>query len=479
MTASATIAGVYTFAVGALLAAFLLARCALGVTSMMLHGVDWSAISSIDDEGGPTTPSRLKVTCTALAALVALMCARAGVLLVMRKSAWARDVLIARMMPVVDRPSKANAERVSLTERVAGRWLFSTPASSEWNPLDYNIVSHGPMYGAMLCYFAFIHWPAWLARAAVRRMCTGQWTRPTTDGDVLDAITGTSLIMLTTNNSVSGKQNTLCELAFRTPADFPLCLLDDTPLSSFEIVFDVPQRRIVRASLPGFSFCGESTNSKLLACLAQILQTHVHPKLHIEAERSAFEIALAECTALEPSSRFVRGLHEGLFFAASSPIRVDSALNSGTSINNLAHTIPFPLSHTLDSNLRVFPFYDFMWQAHAIVARLAKKHCIPSCIDRAALTANTVLHAVDHYSATLHFSPDQACFAIRAPTLGDYLRFDLWISFWTPASICWSWNPLENEFINRMRTPFYRELHQQLHAIDPELARHIVASCSF
>jgi hypothetical protein len=335
------------------------------------------------------------------------------------------------------------------------------------------------MYCAMLCYFAFIHWPAWLVRAAVRRMLSGQWTRPTTDGDVLDAITGTSLIMLTTNNSVSRKQSSLTQLTFRTPADFSVCLLDDTPLSGLEIVFDVPQRRIVWASLAGVSFCGESTNSKLLACLAHILSAYVHPKLHIEAERSAFEIALAECTTLEPSTRFVRGLHEGLFFASSSPIRVDNALNAGMSIHILGHSIPFPLAHKLDSNLRIFPFYDFMWQAHAIVARLSKKHGIPSCIDRAALTANTVLHAIDHYAATLHFSSDQACFAIHSPTLGDYLRFDLWISFWTPGTICWSWNPFEDEFINGMRTPFYRELHQQLHAIDPDLAGHIVASCSF
>jgi hypothetical protein len=55
----------------------------------------------------------------------------------------------------------------------------------------------------------------------------------------------------------------------------------------------------------------------------------------------------------------------------------------------------------------------------------------------------------------------------------------LWISFWSPGTICWSWNPLEDEFINRMRTPFHRDLYQQLYAIDPDLARHIVASCSF
>jgi hypothetical protein len=112
LSAAAIIAGVYTFAVGALLAASLLARCAFEVTSIALHNFDWSASS----EGEPA-PS--KATLTALAAVVALICARAGVLLVMRKSAWASDVLIARMMPVADRPSQANAEHVSLADRAA------------------------------------------------------------------------------------------------------------------------------------------------------------------------------------------------------------------------------------------------------------------------------------------------------------------------------------------------------------------------
>lgn len=506
--AAATIAGVYAMAVLSLLAAICtilpLAGSVLAVFSLALQYPVWSAIptaayisetcsyrgscgesqenTTICNISSILSPwSAINYNITVVAgvtaigvALAAVVCAYVCLLRMTRARAWSRAVAAASEMPEADRPSMANALGVDLKQRSARRWLFSTPAPADWESLlDHNIVAHFPVYAAKLCYLAFVHWPAWLARAVGRRVCTGRWTRPTTDGDLLDAITCTSLIMLTTNNAraVGGDVAMLTELTFRAPSDLPLRQHDGTSVSGLEIVFDVPRRRILRASLPGHRLCGD-VNSKLLSCLVLIVAGYTHAKLHIQAERSAFEIAHTKCTTLEPSSRFVMGLHNGLFFSTTSPGRMH-ALNGGVEISNICATIQIPLAHKLDKNLRVFPFYDFMWKAHGIVHGLVKKYDLP--VNAAALCGNAVLHAAEHHSSSMYFTAEQVSFAFHAPTLVDYLRFDIWATFWDPVMS----NFLEPELLSRMSSPFYRELYEQLCTIDPELAEHVVTSCSF
>jgi hypothetical protein len=107
--------------------------------------------------------------------------------------------------------------------------------------------------------------------------------------------------------------------------------------------------------------------------------------------------------------------------------------------------------------------------------KLVKKYSLP--VDPAALTANCVLHAADHHGVVTFFSSEQFAMATRAPTLVDYLRCDVWITFWSGDDACW--NPFEVEFLSRLRKPFYRELYRLLYAVDPGRAAHIVTSCSF
>jgi hypothetical protein len=280
----------------------------------------------------------------------------------------------ARRMPALERPSTRNAECVGRCARAKRRWLFSTPAPDVWETIDHKVVAHGPVYVLKLWYLAFCHWPAWLARATLRRLRSGRWIKVPSDGDVLDAVTGGSLIMLTSNNATSDVPGSLTRLTFRAPANLSLHLLDGQNVAGLTIVFDVPERRILHASLPGHWLRDETltpdsseANGKILACLALITQMYTHPKLHVASERSAFEIAHAECTALEPSSRFVFSLHEGLLFSTQSPL-YPGVMNSGTRTADMMHQLPIPIPHKLDGNLRVFPAYEFMWQAHVIVA---------------------------------------------------------------------------------------------------------------
>jgi hypothetical protein len=203
---------------------------------------------------------------------------------------------------------------------------------------------------------------------------------------------------------------------------------------------------------------------------------YAHPKIHLSAEQSVHEIAANGIAQLEPSSRFTSALHEGLFFSKRSSLATE---RNPLSINCIPGCVRLALStampHGLHPALRVLPYYDFIWQAHGIVAREVRKHKLG--VNPAHLTNNMVIHSIDHFSATQVFHADAIPLG-ESGTLLEYLRCSIWLHFWTPVET--AWNPVENEYLARMpQGGFYHDVYNALKEVDPELTAHILTSTSF
>lgn len=132
---------------------------------------------------------------------------------------------------------------------------------------------------------------------------------------------------------------------------------------------------------------------------------------------------------------------------------------------NGAAPIPFHDAATLGQLARHSPYVRFMLAARGAYGRLVKKHEVG--VNTEAFFICSALHSVDH--AVYGALQDRVDF----PGVGNNLVYR-W--FHLPVSVDWFMNNKLSE--NQNETPFYAELYDALHAIDPDYAELIDVSIS-
>jgi hypothetical protein len=392
---------------------------------------------------------------------------------VVRGLAWAEALSMASQPnhpepePEPEKPTRGRSPRRSFSHLPS----CIKPTESSWAHVHQKLVHH-PAFARALLWLVFIRWPVIIVAALARRASGGSWAAPVTAEDVFKQITGTSLVMLIT--LCSDDPNTL---VFTVPTTLV------TVHSAFSqgsgglrVVLDLKNRRAVGATLRSHDL---SHDYRLVSAhLVHVITTWVHPQLHVSAEKSVRAIAAAGIEMLEPSTRFTFSLHEGLLCGPWSPVASDgSPLGCGFfGPDFFIASSEMPLKHTLHAKLRVLPYYDFMWRAHDIVSSAVRRHDLQ--INPVPLTNNLVLHSADHYGAPHVFSADATPMG-ETGSFVEHLWSSLWIDFWTPVET--AWNPVENEYLALMHDgpAIYTEIYDELVTVNPEIAEHILTSCSF
>jgi hypothetical protein len=112
----------------------------------------------------------------------------------------------------------------------------------------------------------------------------------------------------------------------------------------------------------------------------------------------------------------------------------------------------------------------FLMAARGVLSRLSRRHELP--VDGESLFICTVLHAVDHASCDAYTRGH----LLRNEQLPNRGLFNLIaLLYYRPAQHFWT-NLLRDK---RGKNPFYAELYDKLHEIDPELAAHVTLSISY
>ena len=96
------------------------------------------------------------------------------------------------------------------------------------------------------------------------------------------------------------------------------------------IIFLQNERPIISATYHGRNIDPKTCSNMLFTIVLSCVNNWTHFKSHLMSEISANEIINGKVTALEPSARFVHGLHSGLLNSAMSPAIEASPLFVGS-----------------------------------------------------------------------------------------------------------------------------------------------------
>ena len=255
-------------------------------------------------------------------------------------------------------------------------------------------------------------------------------------------------------------------------------------IEGLHIVFDIQTKSIKRTTGGN----GEPVqdrkkclmrNAQLVSMLNMHLSLCVHPASHAASKRSAKEIGEKKVIALEPSSRFVFGLHEGLFHGKFSPLADNyvGITSSPGCLNCVRYNIehhPVP-PHNLDSRkAKISPLYNWMLQGHDIFYKLVRKHKLN--VNPEGLFQTIVVHSTDHYSAYGVLKSMEGRFGFHGTSLlQDMFCTYTYFNFWMLPAL----NPFESELVCNQSHPFYQELYEKMSKVNPELARKMITTCSF
>ena len=118
---------------------------------------------------------------------------------------------------------------------------------------------------------------------------------------------------------------------FELPKDLPSEAYDrDLDFSDVSIIFLQNKRHIISATYHGRNIDPKTCSNMLFTIVMSCVNNWTHFKSHVMSEISANEIINGKVTALEPSARFVHGLHSGLLNSAMSPAIESSPLFVGS-----------------------------------------------------------------------------------------------------------------------------------------------------
>eukprot|EP00978_Attheya_sp_CCMP212_P015736 scaffold40757_cov46-Attheya_sp.AAC.1 len=279
----------------------------------------------------------------------------------------------------------------------------------------------------------------------------------------------------TSNNSGDDDKMWLFEIPKELPGDpFEGSIV----LSNISILILQKERHIVCATYEGKDIDPKSFSNMLFSIVVATLNNWSHFKSHLMAETSAQEIIDSGIEALEPSARFVHGLHSGLLNNPLSPGVISSPLY-GLSVTRecFEARVQVPMSHYLDMKKRSLPGFDFLFAARKSIAKHLKAHDLNVSIE--PLFQNIAVHSIDHYFmyqflAHHHFSLD------GSETFMSYIRSLIFVEYWMPSKV----NPLDDVRLCAVAQslgnhPFYLDVYSDLKGADPVLAEHVLASTSF
>ena len=390
------------------------------------------------------------------------------------------------------------AERVAADERDWGRAsrmrglvaTFAGPAPGYGWRGFVKVTTHTIPYVWAIAKVVVWHVPRALWHAAITK---GGWQPPPNLAWRL--VTETPLIIVAEHDVVRGL------LIVETPPvdAMPATWTNWRSVAGLRVVLSTTTHAIVEATQQGSSIVvprGMTTEHAVAAMLHAALVVWIHPKSHALAERSARDIVASNATELEPSSRYVASLHEGLLFNALSPAGSGwNPFHMLSNIDALLTSAMAPLAHRLqDSKRDVSRYYAFVAQAVPIVRSCLAKHNIKA--DAHALAHNMVVHAVDHY-----------CFykVMRGVSCMSLDVTGSWRSFWASLVFTHVWipfmhNPYEEPELLREHVlrgpgwswwggrnakgaeqvhPFYADLFAELNKVDEEFAGVVTLSTSW
>lgn len=344
-----------------------------------------------------------------------------------------------------------------------------------WDGLD-QVLTHMPVY--LLAFWRLLsrRYPNMLARSAWSRLSRGSWIPDDVrDQDVYDLVVSSPLILTAVHNV---QANTL---TVTVPEHLPAQFCNGASPRGLVLVLDTTTHSIVSAKQLGAPFApsltaqkrGVTRNAALLSLLHLCLTAWLHPRTHVQAERSSREIAAKRESALEPSSRFVPSLHDGLVFGSLSPLRAPDAcaLSSMGDIASLFASFEAgPLPHNLALSKRdVSEYFDFLLTAHEQVRFWLRYHELG--VSAEALFSNVVAHAVDHEEMFRVLNRVDWFSMDTSGTLRSYLASAMFTEMWIPHMH----NPLDEERLfafcrKRDAHPFYKSLYDALRVKNARLA---------
>eukprot|EP01135_Chromosphaera_perkinsii_P002603 Nk52_evm119s224 gene=Nk52_evmTU119s224 len=220
-----------------------------------------------------------------------------------------------------------------------------------------------------------------------------------------------------------------------------------------------------------------SRNALLLACMREVLANFSHVKIHCLCEISAREISAERIAILEPSSRFVLSLNEGLLNSPLSPAlpgHVLSVVNK-YKITKGIYTSPNPDKHKLGRRkLQLVPHFEFLLKARSIIFRLVGQFGLK--VNTEALFSNLILHYLDHHACFKAFTKIQG--GISFDGTGSVT------SYWKSFVFGYLWNApvpsiFSNELISQQTNVFYQALYEELCIINKPYADILTVSCSY
>ena len=353
-----------------------------------------------------------------LAALLALaVCIWRGLVQTVRAMAWKETCITARWdckngKINVFEPRKMHAEVKRQRHGFVGR----SPGYG-FRGIHQALV-HQPAFLYQLVHMLVWKLPLFVTKCLVYQLTSqdGRWERPPTDEEIYRFLTETPMYQLVRLQEDGERvimdfevpEGTGLELQARGAAGAVVagsalhlrmdasskCVLKATILDR------VSGDRVAVSTLANLP--GSTVNDLLLSAMHLIGTTWLHPLTHVKAEQSAVEIAMKGVRALEPSSRFVESLHEGLLYEPLSPI---SDWNHPLQIDMYVD----PLRSTVEKNpnpprvandaLKLAhgrAYLRFMEGSRRILESLVKDFSLD--VDTDLLFHNLIAHCIEHLS---------------------------------------------------------------------------------
>eukprot|EP00961_Rhodomonas_salina_P221877 3000286-Rhodomonas_salina.1 len=369
-------------------------------------------------------------------------------------------------------------------KRDGPRQIFAGSAPGWFHAGVHYQVVNLPTFTCRAVIFFLFSLPSRLISATTQLLWNGRPSK-IEDEHVFDFVMNTSLVLL-----VRVSDDVLLA-DIRIPQELPLsqhypdhsvCSGLNYPPEGLHVAFDVRTKTILRAETQGREVQGQNhiTRNEILMCaFLTTLSQWLHPVSHVAAEKSAREIAEKQVEMLEPSSRFVESLHEGLLHGWLSPIaRMDHPLHSGWDVDLLLETMklhPTPPHKLVSRKAEIAPVFRFYREANRVVSLLIKTYGLG--VNPEWLFLNAVLHSVDRYETYKALAAIPGTWSLDGTgSLRSYFKHLVFTFFWLEAST----NPFEPEYVRDLSgIPFYRDLYDALEFVDAERANQMLSSCSF
>lgn len=207
------------------------------------------------------------------------------------------------------------------------------------------------------------------------------------------------------------------------------------------------------------------------------------------AERNARQILRTRTVPLEPSSRFVVSLHDGLLYNSFAPGAENyNPLSMLANFQSLLDSLDCPLPHDLSaSKMNISRYFRFAYLAHKSVHYWIRALGYAG-INGEYMFHNTVQHSIDHQLMyeilePLHFYSIDGSGSVRS-----FLSSQIFVECWIPRIV----NPFEPELLKEyyeemknlhsrevLRRNFYCCLYEGLREIDEQYANEIAMSTSW